>query len=163
MNEAKKLSFRGRLKTLPVVRFRQVLGHNVGVATFYNDATLFGLSYLTTLVLSHLSPHAIKIAQILDHVRQPGHLPEALPLEWQEVDNGRMKTLQENLFPGEPAGKDCKNLHLPGYLMDRLAFNGFDHYAPCMGQIRHRAKLHTESLPEKKGNARDKPATVEIS
>jgi hypothetical protein len=62
VNEAQKMSLRGRLKTLPAIRFRQVLGHDFGVATLYNNSALFGLSYLTTLVLSHLSPHAIEVA-----------------------------------------------------------------------------------------------------
>jgi hypothetical protein len=62
VNEAQEMSVRGRLKTLPAIRLRQVLGYDFGVATFYNDSALFGLSYLTTLVLSHLSPHAIEVA-----------------------------------------------------------------------------------------------------
>jgi hypothetical protein len=163
VDQAQKMSLRGRLKTLPAVRFRQVLGYDFGVATFYNDSALFGLSYLTTLVLSHLSPHAIEVAQIFDHVCHPGDLPEALPVKWQEVDDCRVKTLQENPFPGEVASEDCKNLQLPGYLMHRFAFYRFDHYAPRLGQTRHRAKLDAQSLLEKQGNARDKSATVEIS
>src|SRR6266403_3597305 len=163
VNEAQKMSFRGRLKTLPAVRFRQVLGHDFGIATFYNDSALFGLSYLTALVLSHLSPHPIEVAQIFDHVCHPGNLPEALPVEWQEVDDCRVKTLQENLFLGQVASKDCKNLKLPGYLMHRFAVYGFDHYAPRLGETRHRAKFDAQSLLEKQRNARDKSATIEIA
>jgi hypothetical protein len=163
VDEAQKISVRGRLKTLPAIGFRQVLGHDFGVATFYNDSALFGLSYLAPLILSHLSPHAIKVAQIFDHVCHPRNLPETLPVEWQEVDDCRVKTLQENLFCGEVASEDCKNLQLPGYLMYRFAFYRFDHYAPRLGQTRHRAKLDAQSLFEKQRNARNKSAMIEIS
>jgi hypothetical protein len=149
VNEAQKMSARGRLKTLAAIRFRQVLGYDFGVATFHNDSALLSFSYLATLVLSHLSPYAIEVAQIFDHVCHPGDLPETLPVEWQEVDDCRVKTLQENLFPGEVASKDCKNLQLPGYLMHRFAFYRFDHYAPRLGQTWHRAKLDAESPLEK--------------
>src|SRR5205807_238691 len=77
VNEAQNISLCGRPKTLPAIRFRQVLGHNFGVATFHNDSALFSLSYLAALVLSHLSPHAIEVAQLLDYVCHPGDLPEA--------------------------------------------------------------------------------------
>jgi hypothetical protein len=163
VNKAQKMSLRGRPKTLPAKRFRQVQGHNFRVAAFYNDSALFGLSYLTALVLPHLSPHAIEIAQILDHVCHPGDLLEAQPVEWQEVGDCRVKTLQENLFPGEVASKDCKNLHLPGYLMHKFAFYWLNHYTPRLGQTRHRTKRDAQSLLEKQWNARDKSATIEIS
>jgi len=163
VNEAQQMSLRGRLKSLPAICFRQVLGHYFRVTTLYNDSTLFSFSYLTTLVLSHLSPHAIEVAQVLDYVCHPGGLPEAQPLEWQEVGDCGMKTLKENLFPSEVASKDCKNLHLPGDLMHKFAFYWLDHYAPRLGQTRHRTKLDAQSILEKQGNARDKPAPIEIS
>src|SRR5712675_1492580 len=137
--------------------------HHLRYALFYNDSSLLGLSYLTALVLPHLSPHAFEIAQIFDRVCHPGDLLESQPLEWQEVGDCRVKTLQENLFPGEVASKDCKNLKLPGYLMHRFAFYGFDHHAPRLGQTRHRAKLDAQRRLEKQGNARDKSAPIEIS
>jgi len=163
VNGAQEMSLRGRPKTLPAIRFRQVLGHDVRVAAFYNDSVPFGLSDLTTLVLSHLSPHAIEVAQVLDYVCHPGGLPEAQPLEWQEVGDCGMKTLEENLFPSETASKDCKNLHLSSDLMHKFAFYWLDHHAPRLGQTRHRAKRDAQSFLEKQGNARDKSAMVEIS
>jgi hypothetical protein len=141
VNEAQEMSLRGRPKTLPAIRFRQVMGHSFRVAAFYNNSALFCLSDLTALVLSHLSPHAIKVTQVFDYVRHPRGLLEAQPVEWQEVGDRGMKTLEENLFSGKAASKDCKNLHLPGDLMHTFAFYWLDHHAPRLGQPRHRAKL----------------------
>src|SRR5258708_13302272 len=96
VNEAQEMSLRGRLKTLPAIRFRQILRHDFGVATFYNDSALFRLSYLTTLVLSHLSPHAIEVAQLFDHVCHPRALPKPFPVKRHAIDDSTLKTLQQN-------------------------------------------------------------------
>jgi hypothetical protein len=163
VDAAQELGIHGSLQTLPGICFCQVLRHHLRRTRAYIDSALFGLSYLTALVLSHLSPHAIEVAQIFDHVRHSGDLLEAQPVERQEVDESGMKTLQENLFPDEVASKDCKNLHLPSYLMHTFTFYGFDHYAPRLGKTRHCAKLHAQSLLERQGNSRNQSAAVEIS
>src|SRR5207245_8628537 len=98
VNDAQKVSRHGRLETLPTIGLRQVFRHDFRFARFYSNSALFGLSYLTTLVLSHLCPHAIQITQVLDCVCHSGDLPEAQPVKWQKVNDCGVKALQANPF-----------------------------------------------------------------
>jgi hypothetical protein len=163
VDAAQEVSFRGTLKTLAAICLGQVIGHNLGIARFYNDSALFGFSYLATLVLSHVCPDPIQVAQMLDDICHPRNLLEALPLEWKEVENFGVKTLQENRLGGQVAGKDRENLHLSTYPMYRLAFQWLDHHTPSLGQLRHGTQLEAESPFEEQGDTRDESATVEIS